>query len=60
MTKSEFIDWKRHPVTQQVFSQLEQRVGDLVEALIEDPRPDLAAAIKAYRDLLNIDFEETL
>lgn len=66
MTKADFIDWKRHPVTQQVFSQLDQRVNDLKEeivgsALDGDPRTQAyrAGAIGAYNDMLKIDYEES-
>jgi hypothetical protein len=64
MTNSDFMDWKRHPVTQQVFSQLQERVAELVEALVQnagiDPITDSmnSGAIKAYRDLLTISYEE--
>lgn len=65
MTKSEFIDWKRHPVTQQVFAQLEGRVAEITEELIFSAGKDSvmdaerAALIKAYRDLILIDYEES-
>lgn len=66
MTKSEFTDWKRHPVTQQVFAQLESRVAEITEELVFNAGKDSVAdaersgLIKAYRDLLLIDYEETL
>ena len=66
MTKEQFVDWKRHPVTVQVFSELEARAAVLTEELIQQtsylPHSELAekaGAIKAIRDLLNIEFEET-
>lgn len=64
MTKTEFIDWKRHPVTQQVFSQLQDRINALTETLVinagQDPYNDAkhSGAIQAYGDLINIDYEE--
>jgi hypothetical protein len=64
MTKSDYLDWKRHPVTADVFYQLEGRVTDLVEALVQnagiDPIADAtnSGAIRAYRDMLSISFEE--
>lgn len=65
MTKNEFIDWKRHPVTQQVFSQLEARIAELTESLVAnagiDPANDakLAGAILAHRDIINIEYDES-
>lgn len=63
MNKADFIDWKRHPVTQVVFSQLSQRVNDLQSMLGEsagsNPIQDsqFVGAIKAYRDMLQIEYE---
>ena len=62
MTKSEFVDWKGHPVTQEIFRQLQRRIVDLQDMLGEsagaDPRQDavFVGAIKAYKDLVTIDF----
>ena len=65
MSKNDFVDWKRHPVTQQVFSQLQGMITQLSEELVEQTvegnqlrMVEKASAIKAYRDLLNIEFEE--
>ena len=65
MTKSDFIDWKRHPVTEQVFSQLRQRIEYLKDELVGyatsgDPRElaQKAGAIMAMDDVLNIQFED--
>ena len=64
MNKSDFYDWKRHPVTQVIFSQLNQRILDLQEILGEtagrNPAQDIeyVGAIKAYRDMVNIEYEE--
>ena len=65
MTKSDFIDWKRHPVTQQVFSQLEARITEIVDQMVTqagyiDPRTNayMGGSIAAYKDMLLIDFEE--
>lgn len=63
MNKADFIYWKRHPVTQVVFSQLKDRVQSLYEMLgdsaglnsAQDAR--LVGAIQAYKDMLNIEFE---
>lgn len=63
MNKSDFIDWKRHPVTQVVFSQLNQRIEDL-RAMLGDsagvnPVQDsqFVGAIQAYKDIVNIEYE---
>lgn len=63
MKKADFYDWKRHPVTQVVFSQLARRVWDLQEMLGDsagtNPAQDLkyVGAIQAYKDMLLMDFE---
>lgn len=63
LTAAEFADWKRHPVTQQVFSQLRERVSYATESILNsagvDPRQDAwhAGAVAAFRDVLNIEFE---
>jgi hypothetical protein len=63
LNKSDFIDWKRHPVTQVVFSQLNQRIEDL-RAMLGDsagvnPVQDsqFVGAIQAYKDIVNIEYE---
>lgn len=64
MNKKDFYDWKRHPVTQIIFSQLNQRIEDLQEILGESAGKnqiqdiEFVGAIKAYKDLINIEFEE--
>lgn len=63
MNKADFVDWKRHPVTQVVFSQLQERIQSLYEMLgdsagqnsVQDAR--FSGAIQAYKDMLNIEFE---
>jgi len=63
VNKADFIDWKRHPVTQVVFSQLNQRIEDL-RAMLGDsagvnPVQDsqFVGAIQAYKDIVNIEYE---
>jgi len=63
LNKADFIDWKRHPVTQVVFSQLNQRIEDL-RAMLGDsagvnPVQDsqFVGAIQAYKDIVNIEYE---
>lgn len=65
MNQSDFYDWKRHPVTQQVFSQLTARIAGLKDEIVgdalgSDPRTlaSKAGAILAYQDVLDIDFDE--
>jgi len=63
VNKSDFIDWKRHPVTQVVFSQIQTRVHEIQEMLGqsagENPAQDrmFVGAIQAYKDLLLMDYE---
>jgi len=63
VNKADFIDWKRHPVTQVVFSQLNQRINDL-RAMLGDsagvnPVQDsnFVGAIQAYKDIVNIEYD---
>lgn len=65
MNKADFLDWKRHPITQVIFSQIQERIQTLHEMLgdsaglnpVQDSR--YSGAIQAYKDLLLMDFEET-
>ena len=64
MNKQDFIDWKHHPVTKMVFSQLANRVKSIQEVLGdtagETPMQDrfLVGTIQAYKDVLLMEFEE--
>ena len=64
MNKLDLLDWKRHPVTQIVLNQINQRILDLQDFLSEqaglDPVKDreCVGAIKAFRDMLNIEMDE--
>jgi hypothetical protein len=64
MKRAEFIDWKRHPVTQVVLGQLESRIQEMQEILGAsagiNPMQDreFVGAIKAYKDMVTIDFDE--
>ena len=64
MNTNDLLDWKRHPVTQVIFSQLSVRVQYILEILGEqagkDPYQDreLVGAIKAYRDILGIELDK--
>lgn len=64
MTREDFVDWKRHPVTQQVFSQLAERVRFFTDEIVEQTAymsqsemAEKAGAVKAIRDILNIEYE---
>jgi hypothetical protein len=64
MSKAEFIDWKTSLITQKIFQELQSRVTDMTDYLSEnagkDPSQDreLVGAIKAYRDMINIEYFE--
>jgi hypothetical protein len=64
VTKQDFIDWKRHPVTQIVFSQLEAIVAERKEELawgagIDSYKDALkSGSIRGIYELLNIEYEE--
>jgi hypothetical protein len=61
----DFYDWKRHPVTQIILSQLGARVSEIKDILGERAGQDSAfdremvGAIKAYNDLITITFEDS-
>lgn len=63
MNKADFIDWKRHPVTQIVFSQIQERIDTLKDMLGdsagENPIQDskFVGAIQAFNDLLRMEYE---
>lgn len=63
MNQQDFVDWKRHPVTQAVMSQIQGRINDMKEMLADsagiNPLQDreYVGAIKAYRDFLEIQYE---
>jgi hypothetical protein len=64
MTKTEFIDWKSNPITKQVFNELRMYIDGLQAELGQAAGVDSIAdarrvgAIQAYKDLLEIDFDE--
>lgn len=64
MNANDFYDWKRHPVTNAVFSSLQERITAMTEYLQlsagDDPLKDkqYSGAIMAHLDLLNISFED--
>lgn len=64
LTRGDFDDWMKHPVTELVFLSVAERIRDTERRLGavagEDPREDrkLVGTIAAYFNLLNIDFEE--
>jgi len=65
MNANDFHDWKRHPVTLVILSQLGQRIQEIYEILGEqaglNPLRDreLVGAIKAYRDFIDMKPEDT-
>lgn len=66
MTKSDFIDWKRSPVTQEVFSQLHARTKEIKDQIVDEAQSGdpkriayLAGLVQGFQFLMNIDFEDT-
>lgn len=63
MTKADFIDWTKHPVTTQVFGQIKELIANLQEELGntagKDPYEDAirVGAIRALRDVLETTYE---
>lgn len=62
MIKSEFVDWKNNPVTQEIFSIIRSSISDGRDELEAGPDPVYAAKVvgklAAYRAILDISFEE--
>jgi hypothetical protein len=64
VTKSDFIDWKQHPVTKEVFRKLIERINIIQETLGdsagENPLADRfsVGAIQAYKDILLMEYDE--
>ena len=65
MNKQDIADWKRHPVTQEVLVNLNNRISQLCTELGavagKDPLDDRfkAGYITACRDFLDVDLEES-
>lgn len=65
MTKQDFLDWKQHPVTKQVFAAFKEREGQLLLALGNsaglDPQEDRfrAGYISALKDFYQVELEDT-
>ena len=64
MTSSDFTDWKRHPITQGVFIEIERLMEygryELGVTAGVDPVMDSrkVGKIAAYQDILDLTFEE--
>lgn len=66
MNSSDFADWKRHPITQLIFMEIERMIAYGKEELAltagEDSVVDSKRVGKliAYRDILDISFDEVV
>jgi hypothetical protein len=64
ISKSDFIDWKKHPVTKEVFSSIIERIHQLQEELGSsaglDVRQDSmkVGAIQQARDILEMNIDD--
>lgn len=65
VSKNEFLEWKSNSITQEVFRILESRIQVLQEALgngvaygNESAYADHVGRIQAYRDVLEIEYED--
>lgn len=62
MTRQEALDWKQHPITQQVFALLQSRIRECEQVLGEsagiNPLQDrfYAGVIAAHKDVVLLDF----
>lgn len=65
MNIQDLNDWKKHPVTQTISSQIQRRIDTLTEELVNsaghNPVQDAykRGVILAHRDFLDIEFEES-
>lgn len=65
MTKQDFLDWKQHPVTKQVFAAFTEREFNILQDLGTsaglDPQEDRykVGYISALRDFYQVDLEDT-
>ena len=65
MNIQDFYDWKRHPMTMQITSQMASRVNDLKESLSERAGKDQAydifctGYIAAFNDFIRAEYEES-
>ena len=63
MTKADFVDWLKHPVTEQVFKQIKTQIANIQEELGYTAGADAykdahrSGAIVALRDILEITYE---
>jgi len=64
ITKSDFIDWKTHPVTKEVFSSITERIYLLQEELGGSAGQDAyedakrVGAIRQCRDILDMSIDD--
>lgn len=64
MTEEEFLEWKSHRLTKEIFAAWRKRQGDLENELVEsllrmdDIRKltEIAAAIKIYKEILEMEY----
>lgn len=65
MSYQDFLDWKAHPVTKQVFIELYKRKEELKDRLVgemlaDNPSaPATAGAVQAFDFILSIDYEDS-
>lgn len=65
MTRQDYLDWQRHPITESMFTALHNNIQRLCEDLGAsaglDPLSDRfkAGYITACRDTLDVDFADT-
>lgn len=64
MTKTEYLDWKSSPATQEVLQEIRDRIeglkGELAGDAGKDPLVDRwrVGAISAFNDILNFYYDE--
>lgn len=58
ITKEEFQEWKRHPVTKAFFASCHERLNEAVEILIAEESNLNRGFIQAYREMLAVELDE--
>jgi hypothetical protein len=64
INKEEFAEWKRSKITQAVFNVIKEKIEELKERLVSEVAhatggQTTSGAILAFKEILDIDFEET-
>ena len=60
-TREEFLEWQKHPVTEQLMKQIKKDVSDMQDMLLhigEEDLKELQGRAKAAINLINLTYED--